>query len=64
MGIVSGALDVLNKYGVSIEHLPSGIDSFNVVVNKKDVEHNLYEILSKSNRPLRPIRSVCPNRSP
>ena len=43
VGIVSGALDVLNKYGVSIEHLPSGIDSFNVVVNKKDVEHNLYD---------------------
>ena len=54
VGIVSGALDVLNKYGVSIEHLPSGIDSFNVVVNKKDVEHNLYEILSEIKQAIAP----------
>ena len=46
VGIVSGALDVLRKYEVSIEHLPSGIDSFNIVLAKKDVEHNLYEILA------------------
>ncbi|WP_297608350.1 aspartate kinase [uncultured Sutterella sp.] len=46
VGIVSGALDVLRKYEVSIEHLPSGIDSFNIVLSKKDVEHNLYEILA------------------
>ena len=46
VGIVSGALDVLRKYKVSIEHLPSGIDSFNIVLAKKDVEHNLYEILA------------------
>ena len=46
VGIVSGALDVLRKYEVSIEHLPSGIDSFNLVLAKKDVEHNLYEILA------------------
>lgn len=46
VGIVSGALDVLRKYEVSIDHLPSGIDSFNIVLAKKDVEHNLYEILA------------------
>ena len=46
VGIVSGALVVLRKYEVSIEHLPSGIDSFNIVLAKKDVEHNLYEILA------------------
>lgn len=46
VGIVSGALDVLRKYEVSIEHLPSGIDSFNIVLSKKDVEHTLYEILA------------------
>ena len=38
----------------SIEHLPSGIDSFNVVVNKKDVEHNLYEILSEIKQAIAP----------
>lgn len=46
VGIVSGALDVLRKYEVSIVHLPSGIDSFNIVLSKKDVEHTLYEILA------------------
>ena len=46
VGVVSGTLDVLRKYGVSIEHLPSGIDSFNVVLGRRDVEHNLYDILT------------------
>lgn len=45
VGIVSGSLDVLRKYDVSIEHLPSGIDSFNIVLAKRDVEHSLYDIL-------------------
>lgn len=47
VGVVSGTLDVLRKYGVSIEHLPSGIDSFNVVLSRSDVEHNLYDILAE-----------------
>ena len=47
VGVVSGTLDVLRKYGVSIEHLPSGIDSFNVVLGRRDVEHNLYDILAE-----------------
>ncbi len=47
VGVVSGTLDVLRKYGVSIEHLPSGIDSFNVVLSRRDVEHNLYDILAE-----------------
>ncbi len=46
VGIVSGALDVMRKYDVSIEHIPSGIDSYNIVVSKRDVEHTLYEILA------------------
>lgn len=47
VGVVSGTLDILRKYGVSIEHLPSGIDSFNVVLSRRDVEHNLYDILAE-----------------
>ena len=47
VGVVSGTLDVLRKYGVSIEHLPSGIDSFNLVLSRRDVEHNLYDILAE-----------------
>lgn len=54
VGIVSGALNVLEKYGVSIEHLPSGIDSFTVVVQKKEVEHNLYEILGEIEKVISP----------
>lgn len=54
VGIVSGALNVLEKYGVSIEHLPSGIDSFNIVLAKKDVEHNLYEILADIKEKIKP----------
>ncbi|MDO5531494.1 aspartate kinase [Sutterella sp.] len=54
VGIVSGALQVLEKYGVSIEHLPSGIDGFNVVLHAKDVEHNLYEILGEIKEKIQP----------
>ena len=54
VGIVSGALDVLNKYGVSIEHLPSGIDSFNVVVNKRMLNTTFTEILSEIKQAIAP----------
>lgn len=54
VGVVSGALSVLEKYGVSLEHLPSGIDSFNIVVVKKDVEHNLYEIIADIKERIQP----------
>ena len=42
VGFVREVLSILEHYGVSVEHLPSGIDSFSVVVNKSDVKNNIY----------------------
>lgn len=35
VGYIRKALSILEKYHISIEHIPSGIDSFNIVVEKK-----------------------------
>lgn len=47
VGFVRQVLSVLEQYGVSVEHIPSGIDSFSVVVNKSDVKQNIYEIIAR-----------------
>ncbi|MDO5439043.1 MAG: aspartate kinase [Erysipelotrichaceae bacterium] len=47
IGYIRKVLSVFEKYGVSIEHIPTGIDSFNLVVNEQDVEEDLYAILNE-----------------
>ena len=47
VGIVRKTLSVFEKYKVSIEHIPSGIDSFSIVVRSKDVSENIYDIVSE-----------------
>lgn len=46
VGFLRKALSVFEKYDVSIEHVPSGIDSFSVVVPFADVERCQYEIVT------------------
>lgn len=46
VGIIKRALEVFEKYQISIEHIPSGIDSFSVVVNSEDIKNNKYDIVS------------------
>lgn len=41
VGFIRKALSILEKYHISIEHIPSGIDSFNIVVEKKEIEESL-----------------------
>lgn len=45
IGIIKRALDIFEKYHISIEHIPSGIDSFSVVVNSEDIKNNKYDIV-------------------
>lgn len=47
VGFIREVLSVLEQYGVSVEHIPSGIDSFSVVVNREDVKQNIHEIIAK-----------------
>ncbi|MDO4265951.1 MAG: aspartate kinase [Eubacteriales bacterium] len=46
IGIIRKALTVFEKYNVSVEHIPSGIDSFSVVVHADEVKSNIYEIIA------------------
>lgn len=48
------ALETVEKYGVSVEHIPSGIDSFSLVVASKSVEKCFHELLSDLNKACNP----------
>ncbi len=54
IGYIRKVLSILEDFKVSVEHLPSGIDSFTVVVEQKDVEDSLYEILSRIKKEVKP----------
>ena len=54
VGFVRQVLSVLEQYGVSVEHIPSGIDSFSVVVNRADVKQNIYEIIARIKELMQP----------
>lgn len=47
VGFIRKVLEILEQYKVSVEHLPSGIDSFSVVVNQADVANNIHEIIAR-----------------
>lgn len=54
IGYMRKVLSILERYNVSIEHIPSGIDSFSVVVNASEVGDCLYEILHRIKKEVGP----------
>ncbi len=54
VGYLRRALSILERYRVSVEHIPSGIDSFAVVVQGADVKDCLYSVVSDIQRELGP----------
>ncbi|MCF0106116.1 MAG: aspartate kinase [Holdemanella sp.] len=54
VGYIRRALSILENYNVSVEHIPSGIDSFSIVIAKKEVEDCLYEMLARMKAELKP----------
>ena len=46
VGTVRKALSIFERYGVSIEHIPTGVDSFAIVVNGNDVKDTIYSIVA------------------
>lgn len=52
VGMVRRALEVFEKFNVSIEHIPSGIDSFSVVVSTSDIKKCIHDIIVE-------IKRVC-----
>ena len=54
VGFLRRALSVFERYGVSIEHIPTGVDSFGVVVNGSDVKDSIYSIVNDLQQELKP----------
>ncbi len=47
VGTIKGAIDILDHYLISIEHIPTGIDSFSLVVESAAIKPVIYEVLPK-----------------
>ena len=54
IGYVRRALEVFERFEVPIEHIPSSIDSFSVVVSSKYIENRMHEIISALNDSIAP----------
>ncbi len=54
IGFARRVLEVLEDYGVSFEHLPSGIDTMSIVVSTADIEPCREKLVSSINRAVRP----------
>ncbi len=54
VGLIRKALDVFDRYRVSIEHIPSGIDSFSIIVESASIKDFLYEMISEIKRECMP----------
>jgi aspartate kinase len=54
IGCVRRALSILESYGVSVEHIPTGVDSFSIVVNGDDVKDSIYSIVADMQREVKP----------
>ena len=54
VGIIRRALEVFENYRVNIEHIPSGIDSFSIVVSGDEVNDVIYDIVSDIKRACNP----------
>jgi aspartate kinase len=50
LNVIRNTLSIFNKYKVSVEHIPSSIDSFSVVVANNDVEKCIYDLVSDINK--------------
>ena len=46
VSFLSKCINVFEKYGVSVEHMPTGIDSASMVVKEKDVASRIYDIIA------------------
>ncbi len=47
IGLISKTLNLFEDYNVSVEHIPSGIDSFSIIVETESVKPFVYELITK-----------------
>ena len=53
-GFLARALGVFVKLGVTVEHMPSGIDSVSFVVKEKEVANRVYDVIAALREELKP----------
>ena len=54
VGMLRHLLEIVEKYNVSVEYLPSGIDYVSLVVEAEDVQACLYQLLGELEREIHP----------
>ena len=54
VGAIRKALEIFEKYKVSIEHIPTGIDTFSIVAATENIKKYLYEIVADLKRECEP----------
>ena len=47
IGLIARTLKIFTKFNVSVEHIPTGIDSFSVVVETNNVKPFIHELVAK-----------------
>lgn len=55
-GYIRRALKITEKYGLTVEHIPSSIDSFSLVISTKAAEPCLHELIAELKENLQPDR--------
>ena len=56
IGFMRRALSVFERYNVSVEHMPTGVDQFAAVVQGEDVRDSLYSIIADIKREVEPLQ--------
>ncbi len=54
LGYIRKALEIIERYGLSIEHIPTGVDSFSIVLPSAGLENCLHSLISEMTTRLSP----------
>lgn len=55
VGFMRRALSVFERYGVSVEHMPTGVDRFGAVVQESEVHDSLYSLVGDIEKEVEPL---------
>lgn len=55
IGFMRRALSVFERYNVSVEHMPTGVDQFAAVVQAEDVHDSLYSLIADIQEEVQPL---------
>ena len=47
LAVMREVLEVMNKYGVNVEHIPSSIDTFSLIIESESISKKIYEVIAE-----------------